>query len=1137
MDLLKDIIQRCHERHEKPLRQRKTVVTPAPYKGLPYHFTVYCAHRYRVELNDLEHADISFVPIGRAPLYDQGPRDLNDERFLIRQGIEDWEMRQWHRSWGLQVYTGIPSEHNDAQWHDLNFTYQAICAAPDAVCACIETLINAVANPLLTISMSGGLRFSCRVQSYLHPNSEAAKLYIYKHARTSEDPYRRDVYLEILGDKGFNRWDARYEILLGNLLDPPIISKEVLFAPVDVLRAELHEPVPPGEEELKPAIPTESIVPPSLGSYNLDLAKEALLRCGFSYLRQDDGLHYWLPHGIRDIDVQVSVWESDGTVWLRASTPDVDLPIEATPITEIWDDTGILPPIRADGLSVSDEVLDIREGRLSPLAIKRQSPVLHKPEHVKEDYGTVKENVVQMQSVLNGTERVLGLIAEKGAGKSYAAGTYVLKGSAISLSAKFAVAGEVERDFQKRNIPSFVRREPRSRRYLWEKIKEIPVDVRMANPFQHGNVCEDPDRCDALERKGGDPRESICPKCPVYTECQQRGYLSQPIALQGAQAQILGNNQLFFDPQHAAIVEEMLGQGNETEYLCIVDEVEAHELFLECKISKKALEAWSANWQGHTLGNFARALLNALETKNEFDNGPVRRVRTAAQAFEEQAEALISQMSQLNVRGKVVARGVSDDETGNELARFSIEFEGGVSAYIPLDAKAADRLKTKGLRFFSLDSFVLDAEMRVPMEMARAIELGILDASTVENIEAFPTVYPDPKWTLWHQLKRFFAHYKRDADAPMIWYDEVLQFWVPPVLHTSVKRLLLTSSGLSDRDFYNAFPDEKINVTRIKPTAWVEGNQVFQIRSGIYTSRTLTEHYNNWDIIGMSKLGQRIFSGICAEIEQDSSVKHAIITYRSTAKHLTHIAEKENVCFVSTFNKLIGLQSAFEEAEVIWIIGTRAWGYGIMWRRAQILFGNDEKPLSYEVEVEPRHYKDERIQSIYEQYVVGTLSEIVGRAGLNRLGGKKVVLVTHLPLPDITDRPETLLFDWEDFEIAGGLDKLPEVIATRERFETERANLTAETSRSEVERILGCSSRQANRVLNKLRGGNIPRVLFREQIFSLLANGEKKTSELVDAIDGHPTSVRNELRRLVDTSEIVKVRWGVYSLPKNKPST
>ena len=108
---------------------------------------------------------------------------------------------------------------------------------------------------------------------------------------------------------------------------------------------------------------------------------------------------------------------------------------------------------------------------------------------------------------------------------------------------------------------------------------------------------------------------------------------------------------------------------------------------------------------------------------------------------------------------------------------------------------------------------------------------------------------------------------------------------------------------------------------------------------------------------------------------------------------------------------------------------------------------------------------------------------------------------------------------------------MPEVITTRERFEAESAAITAETSRTEVERILGCSTAHANRLLNKLRGGNIPRVSFREQILSLLANGEKKASELTAAIDGNPKSIDNELRRLVDTGEIVKVRWGVYALP------
>ena len=1129
MSILKDIIQCCHQQHEKPLRQRRTVITPALYKGLPYHFTVYCARKYPVKLYELEQADISFMPIGHAPDHDHGPLSFGGKRFLKRQGIEDWIPQLWHRTWGIQVYTGIPSERDGARWHDLDFKYEAVCVAPDAILACIETLVSAVANPLLTISKSGGLRFSCRIHDYLHPNTEAAKQYIYKHTPTAENPNQRDMYLEVFGEEGYSQWDARYEILLGNLLDPPIISKEVLFNSIEDLRAELHEPAPPRQDKLKSTLHVPTGPPPSLGSHKLNIAKEEFMKRGFSYAGQDNGFHLWTRHTREVENIEILLWESNGTVWIRASVPDAGLPTIPTPITEVWEDTGILPPIPVTGLPVSEKVLGVREGKLSPLAIKRPTPVLHKPASKNKVYKTLEANASQIQRAFNKTTRVIGLIAETGTGKSHAVESYVRKGGAISLNAGFWTAEEIDHRFQKHNLSSFARQ--RTRRYLWNQVKEIPVEVRMASPFQHGNVCEDPERCDALEQKGGNPSESICPQCPVYTECQQRGYLSQSAALQHAKTQLSGKNQLFLDPQYSEIAEEMLKQVDNTERLCIIDEVEAYQLFPECALPKNTLEEWSMNWQGNALGNFAKALLNALETRSESDN-PVKRIRTAALAFQRHEEELTKQMCQVNVRGTVVARGTVDAETGKELARFSIEFKGGASAYIPLDPNAADRLMEKRLSFFPIpSSVVLNEDIRVSMSMAQAIQLGILDVETVQSIEEFPAVCRNPNWTLWHQLKRFFAYYPQDADAPMIWHNKVLRFWVQPILHPSVQRLLLMSSTLSKQDLQKAFPGEEISVARIKPTAWVPGNQVFQTRTDIHSVWTLLEHDRSWDVMRMSKTGQRIFSHILAEIKRDPSVKHSILTYIPIISQLTDIAEMENVCFVKNFKELEELEEAFEATEVIWIVGTPMWEPGIIWRRAQILFGNDETPLSYETETEPRRYKDDRVQHVYKQMVAGLLADIVGRIGLNRFSGKKVILVNNMELPDITDRPETLLFDWEDFEVAGGLYKLEETIRTRERYEMERADLTADSSREEVERILGCSSRQANRVLKKLRGGNIPRVLFREQIFSLLANSEKRTSELVEAIDGHPTSVRNELKRLVDAGEIIKVRWGVYKLP------
>ena len=281
--------------------------------------------------------------------------------------------------------------------------------------------------------------------------------------------------------------------------------------------------------------------------------------------------------------------------------------------------------------------------------------------------------------------------------------------------------------------------------YLWKQVKEIPIDVRMENPFQHGNVCEDAERCDALEKKGGNPSENICPQCPVYTDCQQRGYLSQPAALQRAKAQILAIPKLFFDPQYAELVETILEQVDETERLCIIGRPREYKLFPKCELPKGLCEEWSVNWSGCALGNFAKALLHAVKIKDIPHAAAVKRIRAVIQSFEWQEEVLSKQMCQVNARGKVIERSAVDPETGELLARFTIEFEAGVSAYIPLNDNTADTLETKRMPLFRLSGFAINEDMKILMPMAQAIHLGILDTSPVENIQKFPTVCPDSK--------------------------------------------------------------------------------------------------------------------------------------------------------------------------------------------------------------------------------------------------------------------------------------------------------------------------------------------------------------------------------------------------------
>ena len=1133
MNALKDIIQLCHKRHSTAVRQRKTVVTPALYKSIPYNFKVQCARRCPLMLDDLERANISFMPIGHAPENDRGPRDLAGDRFLKRQGIGDWGLKRWNASWGIQVYTGIPSERDGARWHDFDFKYEAICAAPDAVSICIEALVKTTAKPLLTLTKSGGLRFSCRVPGYLHPKTDAAQSYTYKYAPTPEDPHHRDVYLEVIGENGYSRWDGRYEILMGNLLDPPVIAKEVLFVPINAFRAVLHEPEPHGETYFETA-PAPSIAPPtSLGSETLDLAKAAFFQRGFSYLQEDNDFHHWTRRDSTGDDTHATLWEDQGVVWVRTATPSTGLPTSAVPITDIWNDTGITSSISNTGSPLSDKMLAVREGKLSPLAIKRLQPILHRGEPTQKVYATPEENANQIQPVFKKDARVIGVIAEALPGTDLIVESYLRSGGATCLNvASRKLVEAVEQRYQARDLPSFARW--RARMYRWQRVKDIPVAARMANPFQHGNPCEDPERCNALEKKGGSAYESICPKCPVYTECQARGYLSQPAVLQRAKAQISPVYQIFLDPQRTESLEQILDPADGAERICIIDEnnIALTHLFIECVLPIDVLKKWTVSWRGSVLGNFAQALLDALQLHGAPNGDAIARIRAATDGFQQHEDELIRQMCNVNVRGKVVALPTVDSETGKELARFAIAFEGGTSASIPLDADAEDRLKEKEVPFFALRSFTPNEDIEIPMSMEQAIELRVLDTETVQKIQEFPTIYRNPNWTLWHQLKRFFVHYERDADAPMRWNDTILRFGMPPILHPNIKRLLLISPTLSKHYLQEVFPNDEVEMVHVQPTAWVPGNRVFQIRTGIYTRHAILNYDSDWDTPSLSKIGERFFFGIRAEIDRDPSVKHAVITNIAIAKQLTEVAAKENVCFVTDFGNIDAVDATLEDIHVLWIVGMPHWAQQTIWWLAQMLFGNDAAPLSYETEIKPGHYKDKRVQAVYDQCIVDSLTKVVGRARLNISAGKTVMLLTSLELPNITDRPETLLFDWEDFQIAGGLDKLAEVIATREHFEAERDNLNAESSRQEVERVLGCSSRKANRVLQKLRGGNIQRVSFETQIRSLLADGEKKASELSTAIGSSPQSVGNELKRLVDIGRIVKVRRGVYALPE-----
>ena len=707
MDTLNNILQRCAEKRETGIRQRKTLVTPSFDKKF-YHLTAYCAHAHPVLVDDLVQANIAVMPLARRPKGGRVRQGFEFEYLYEYKTVQEWGIFQWHASWGIRIYAGAPSARDGVFWHDLEFTYEAISAAPEAVSECIEALISLATNPLLTMTPDGGLRFTCRIPDYLQPKSE--QIHIYEHTPTPDDTDHRDIYLAIAGENVYTPWYASHEILLGNLLEPPTIEKDILFGPLDKLKAALHQPAP---HKI-----TERYSPQTPQYIDHDIERDAKL-------------------------------------------------------------------------------LAVQEGKLTPLAIKRSAPILNK------------------------------------------------------------------------------------------QIEHRPTTDKHFMPHKI------------------------------------------PIAL----------------------------------------------------ISK-----W-ATADNNVLGTFAKTLLNAIVLPSRSQGYTVQRIRNAVYTFKWRESEILEKMQS--------------------------------------------------------------------------------DANH------------------WHNLLKFLDFYRRNADAPMYLSDTELEFYLP---------------------------DGTVEIPSIA-LDWHSDNEIFQIRTGYYNYESLFD-YSTGRYFVKTQIAKTFLDAIEAEVARDTHIKHAMVTP------------------LKSFKRNLHWDTPIAEADRLWIVGFLEASLRSLWLHAQQRFGTDENPLNYERD-RFGHFTDQRLQTLYEHTVATKILEYIQEFPTHQ-PNKKVILLTALPVPGVTDKPETLLFDWADYEVAGGLDNLATAIATRERFEAERDNLTPTSSRTEIERVLGCSASQANRFLKNLRGGKRLRVPLREQILSLLVDGEKKTSEIITAIEGNPESIKNELGRLINTDEIVRVRWGLYALKSNE---
>jgi hypothetical protein len=265
------------------------------------------------------------------------------------------------------------------------------------------------------------------------------------------------------------------------------------------------------------------------------------------------------------------------------------------------------------------EVDAVQKGTRSPLALSRPHALITKPQSPTETFETWEENQKAIIEAFNAGAQITLIRADTGVGKDYVKLSYIFdspRGTFVESVPTTDLCIEKEQDFETRTRTED---NPYHTIYRWRGIMsgwkandERPIHERIAEPFPEDSesLCIQAPLFRMLRSKGATPHAVLCPKCPVQSQCNFAGYRSQTGKAKDVSYVITPHRDLFFHPVLHEFSSKLLK--GKREPIGIVDELKAHELFIECEISKRELQRLKQMWEGEPLSDFAHQLLIAL---------------------------------------------------------------------------------------------------------------------------------------------------------------------------------------------------------------------------------------------------------------------------------------------------------------------------------------------------------------------------------------------------------------------------------------------------------------------------------------------------------------------------------------------
>ena len=319
----------------------------------------------------------------------------------------------------------------------------------------------------------------------------------------------------------------------------------------------------------------------------------------------------------------------------------------------------------------AEKAAAVREGLISPLDLCKPADPLPK-ERPGRVLQTLEQNANEIAKAFEQSVRVVGLRAGTGEGKTEQAVSFAVSGGSVAMSLNTTpLAEQVYSRFDRAETHAFLWR---SRWFGYgssesekQQVALIPVRERIRK-FERGDVlCIKPHLCKKAQDQGVPAPITVCSTCEVQAECRSNRYLSQTPIAQSAQVLCITQRKLFLDPLHRGFFRE-LSQGQPSDRVCVIDEAKAHELFIECSLSKAVLQQWVIDWSGELLGDFAEQVLTMLEVKK---CSPYAIAELVNRFSGKELQTLSKQATRYRVSYERIDRGATDKDTGLGLGTSS----------------------------------------------------------------------------------------------------------------------------------------------------------------------------------------------------------------------------------------------------------------------------------------------------------------------------------------------------------------------------------------------------------------------------------------------------------------------------------